>query len=165
MLSAAERSARHDFYVEIFGEDRLRDSTIFTGHLWPVEAYDKKIAGLTERGFKDPQKMITSLPAILSLSFDNIDEKIAGLTERGFKDPQKMITSLPAILSLSFDNIDRKLLLCRRLKVDVDAFIAYTIVFIGMSPKHYIPIAKKLRETGKEATPKNVFAIDKAKTF
>ena len=132
MLSAAERSARHDFYVEIFGEDRLRDSTIFTGHLWPVEAYDKKIAGLTERGFKDPQKMITSLPAILSLSFDNID---------------------------------RKLLLCRRLKVDVDAFIAYTIVFIGMSPKHYIPIAKKLRETGKEATPKNVFAIYKAKTF
>ena len=109
--------------------------------------------------------MITSLPAILSLSFDNIDEKIAGLTERGFKDPQKMITSLPAILSLSFDNIDRKLLLCRRLKVDVDAFIAYTIVFIGMSPKHYIPIAKKLRETGKEATPKNVFAIYKAKTF
>ena len=109
--------------------------------------------------------MITSLPAILGYSFDNIDEKIAGLTERGFKDPQKMITSLPAILGLSFDNIDRKLRLCRRLKVDVDAFIAYTVVFIGMSPKRYIPIARKLQETGKEAIPKNVFAVYKAKTF
>ena len=74
---------------------------------------DAKIAGLKERGFTDPQKMIASLPAILGLakkkSFDNIDAKIAGLKERGFTDPQKMIASSPAILGYGFDNIDAKI--------------------------------------------------------
>ena len=42
-----------------------------------VDNIDAKIAGLTERGFADPQKMIASLPAILGLAFDNIDAKIA----------------------------------------------------------------------------------------
>jgi hypothetical protein len=165
MLSPSEREARHDFYTKIFGHDRVKDSTIFTDHWWPISAYREKIAGLSARGFTDPQKMIASLPAILSLSFKNIDEKIAGLSARGFTDPQKMIASLPAILSLSFGNIDRKLRLCKRLAVDVDSFIAYTIVFIGLSPKHYVPIARRLRRDNKDATPKNVFAVYKAKTF
>jgi len=131
MLSADERMARFNFYTNIFGSKRL-SRLIFSNYLWPIQNYN---------------------------------EKIVGLTERGFKNPQKMITSLPAILGLSFDNIDRKLRLCRRLKIDVDAFIEYTIVFIGMSSKHYIPIARMCRETGKEPSPKNVFAIYKTRSF
>lgn len=76
-----------------------------------------------------------------------------------------MIASLPAILGLSFDNIDLKLRLCKRLKVDIEEYISYTIVFIGMSSKHYIPIARKCREDNKDPTPKNTFAIYRAKTF
>jgi hypothetical protein len=35
-----------------------------------------KIEGLRERGFENPTKLITSLPAILGYAFDNIDAKI-----------------------------------------------------------------------------------------
>jgi len=69
----------------------------------------QKIQGLKDRGFKDPLKMITSLPPILGLTFENIDRKIQGLKDRGFKDPLKMITSLPSILGFTFENIDRKI--------------------------------------------------------
>jgi len=230
-LSKEEQTARRAFYVGIFGEKRLKAESVFTSYLWPTEAYQEKITGLTARGFKDPQKMITSLPTILgysfdnidakiagltargfkdpqkmitsfpstlglsfdnidekitgltargfkdpqkmitasppilSYSFDNIDEKITGLTARGFKDPQKIITSLPTILGLSFVNIDRKLRLSRRLGIDIYKFIAYSVVFMAMSPKNYVPIARRLRETNKEPTPKNVSAVYKAKTF
>ena len=197
MLSTAEKSKRLKFYIKIFGCKRMSGS-IFSDHLWPVQNYNEKIEGLLERGFKNPQKMITSLPAILSYSFDNIDKKIEGLLERefkdpqkmiisspailnysldnidkkiegllerGFKDPQKMITSSPAILGLSFNNIDRKLRLCRRLKVDVDAFIAHSVFFTIMSSKNYIPILRACRAQGKEPSPKNIFAIYKAKRF
>lgn len=126
---------------------------------------DRKIAGLRERGFKDPQKIIASLPAILGYSFDNIDEKIAGLSARGFTNPQKMIASSPAILCYSSKNIDRKLKLCRRLRVDVVLFITWTVMFISMSSKHYVPIARALRKQGKEPTPTNVFRIYKNQTF
>jgi hypothetical protein len=68
-----------------------------------------KIEGLRARGFDNPTKLITTLPAILGLAFDNIDAKIAGLKERGFDNPTKLITSSPAILSYGFDNIDRKI--------------------------------------------------------
>ena len=37
---------------------------------------DAKIAGLKERGFDNPTKLITSSPTILGLAFDNIDAKI-----------------------------------------------------------------------------------------
>ena len=131
-FSDEERTARFDFYSEVFGKERFKNSTVFTGHLWPIEAYQ---------------------------------EKVAGLTARGFKDPQKMITSLPAILGYSFDNIDRKLRLSRRLGIDIHEFIAYSVVFMGMSSKNYIPIARNLKESGKEPSPKNVFAVYKAKTF
>ncbi|OGZ12500.1 MAG: hypothetical protein A3D67_01730 [Candidatus Lloydbacteria bacterium RIFCSPHIGHO2_02_FULL_51_22] len=132
---------------------------------YSLENIDRKIRGLTERGFKDPQKMIASLPAILGYSLENIDRKIRGLTERGFKDPRKMIASLPAVLGLSFENIDRKMKLCRRLNVCIDDFIACTIVFIGMSAKHYIPILRKCRELGLEPTPRTVFKVYRSKTF
>jgi len=197
MLSRSEREERVTYYSKIFGLENIGQRP-FSPSLWPIASYDEKIRGLTERGFKDPQKMITSLPAILGLSFENIDEKIRGLTERGFKDPQKMITSspailgysfenidekirgftergfkdpqkmitsLPAILGLSFENIDRKIKLCRRLGVDVGAFIAKTIVFVGMSDRHYIRILRKCRALGEEPTPKNVFRIYSKKIF
>ena len=138
---------------------------------WPTilgllfENIDEKIAGLSARGFTNPQKMITTSPAILGYSFENIDDKIAGLSARGFTNPQKMIASLPAILDLSFENIDRKLKLCRRLGVDVDAFIARTIVFIGMSAKHYIPILRRSRLLKYDPSPSKVFKIYSEKSF
>ena len=164
MLDQQEISNRFDFYRTVLGKDRMR-SPIFPDKLWPVSIYDEKIRGLTERGFKDPRKMIASFPQILGLSFENIDEKTRGLTERGFKDPRKMIASLPAILGYSLENIDRKMKLCRRLHVCIDGFIARTVVFIGMSAKHYIPILRRCRELGLEPTPKNVFKVYASKTF
>ena len=131
MLDQQEMSNRFDFYRTVFGEDRMR-SSIFPDKLWPVSSYDRKIRGLTERGFKDPRKMIASLPAVLGLSFENID---------------------------------RKMKLCRRLNVCIDDFIACTIVFIGMSAKHYIPILRKCRELGLEPTPRTVFKVYRSKTF
>jgi hypothetical protein len=68
-----------------------------------------KIQGLKARGFDNPVKLITTLPAILGYGFENIDAKIEGLRERGFENPTKLITTLPAILRLAFDNIDRKI--------------------------------------------------------
>jgi hypothetical protein len=52
-----------------------------------------KIAHLRELGFADPVKMITSRPAILRNSIDNMRVKIADLRELGVADPVKMITS------------------------------------------------------------------------
>ncbi len=192
MLSNHEHQARKMAYVKTFGQVWVDKQTPFKPALWPAseistkiagllergfkdpqklitslpailglsfENIGTKIAGLLERGFKDPQKLITSLPAILGLSFENIDTKIAGLIERGFKDPQKLITSSPAILGLSFENIDTKLKKARRLGVDVQLFISYSFIFIGMSSKNYVPILKYCRAKGLEATPKNISII------
>ncbi len=164
MLSTEELEERQTFYTKIFPGRCLSESP-FQSSLWPVQSYDEKIQGLIERGFKDPQKMITSSPSILDYSFENIDKKIQGLTERGFKDPQKMITSSPSIFGLSFENLDRKLKLCRRLGVNIEEFIANTVVFIGMSAKHYIPILRKCRQLKLEPTPKKVQQIYSKKTF
>ena len=131
MLSTKEREARVTFYGNIFGLETISKSP-FPSNLWSIASYD---------------------------------EKIRGLTERGFKDPQKMITSLPTILGYSFENIDQKLKLCRRLDVNVRAFIACTVVFIGMSAKHYIPILRKCRKLAQEPNPRNVFRIYRSKTF
>ena len=78
-------------------------------HIPKIENIDRKIAGLKERGFKNPIRVITSLPTILGLAFENIDSKIYGLRERGFKNPIKMIASSPSILGLTFENIDQKI--------------------------------------------------------
>ena len=42
----------------------------------------------------------------------------------------------------------------------MDDFISTTVVFIGMSAKHYIPILRKYRERGLEPTPRNVFKMN-----
>ena len=231
MLSSEEVVSRTNFYTSIFGTERITQIGVYSPGFWPVANYqnmihglaqrgfkdphkmitsmpailtysfenidakiqsltergfkdpqklitslpsilgysfkniDAKIHGLTERGFKDPHKMITSMPSILGLAFENIDAKIKGLTERGFKDPHKMIASMPSILCLAFENIDHKLKLCRRLGVDVEAFIAYSCVSVGMSAKHYVPIARRCRQLEKEPTPRNVFRVYKMKTF
>ena len=68
-----------------------------------------KIAGLRQRGFENPVKLITTLPAILSYGFENIDAKIEGLRERGFENPLELITTQPAVLGLGFENIDTKI--------------------------------------------------------
>ncbi len=83
--------------------------------LYKVEVVQDHLHGLTQRGFKNPNKMIESSPAILGYAFENIDAKLAGLTQRGFKNPNKMIESLPAILGLAFENIDRKLNMIRKI--------------------------------------------------
>ncbi len=131
MIGETEVAARFAFYEAIF-TSRDVHQTPFPDRLWPL---------------------------------CNYNEKIRGLTERGFKDPQKMVTSLPAILGYSFDNIDRKLKLCRRLRVNPKGFIDCTIVFIGMSMKHYVPILRKCRQLNLEATPRNVFRVYRKKEF
>jgi mTERF len=68
-----------------------------------------KIEGLRQRGFDNPVKLITTLPAILGLAFENVDNKIEGLRQRGFDNPHKLITSSPAILGYGFENIDAKI--------------------------------------------------------
>ena len=194
MLSEHEHEARKMAYVKTFGQVWVDKQIPFKPALWPASEISTKIAGLIERGFKDPQKLITSLPAILGLSFENIDTKIAGLIERGFKDPQKLITSLPAILGysfenidtkiagliergfkdpqklitsspailgLSFENIDTKIAKARRLGVDIQLFISYNFIFIGMSSKNYVPILKYCRAKKLNATPKNISNIYK----
>jgi len=98
-----------------FTEDWIANLQEDRHTFFQIENIDAKIAGLTERGFENPQKMIASLPTILGLAFENIDAKIAGLTERGFENPQKMIASLPTILGYGFENIDAKIALISRL--------------------------------------------------
>ena len=164
MLDKHEMAIRIAFYTEIFGGEKIKRST-FSEYLWPIVSYPEKIQGLIARGFKDPHKMIASLPPILGYSFENIDAKIKGLSDRGFKDPHKMIASLPPILGYSFENIDRKLKLCRRLGACVENFLEYTIIFASMSPKNYIPILRKCRELEFNPSPKNVFKIYRAKSF
>ncbi len=100
----------HGFKEEEIGHIRTAVRTT----LIRPEDLDQKIKDLKERGFTDPVKMITSLPAILGYAIDNIDGKIKDLKERGFTDPVKMITSLPAILGYAIDNIDGKIKLIER---------------------------------------------------
>ena len=109
MLTSEEQQARREFYADVFGADQLALIEEQREHLWPVQYYQEKIEGLSDRGFANPVKMIASQPTILCYSFDNIDAKIDGLRERGFANPVKMITLLPTLLSLSFDNIDAKI--------------------------------------------------------
>lgn len=165
MLSQEEVTERTIFYTDIFGERVVNRYLQTKPHLWSIQAYGEKIRTLAKHGFKDPQKMVASFPQILGLSFDNIDGKIRALTERGFKDPQKLIASFPSILGFSLANIDSKIRLCRRLGVKIDDFVAYTMIFIGMSKKHYLPILRKCWELGIEPTPKNVLRIYTQKSF
>ena len=165
MLSESELEARRNFYENIFGAERILSIAGTRARLWPVANYKEKILGLIARGFKDPEKMIISKPQILGFSLENIDDKIRGLTERGFKDPHKIIASSPAILGYSFDNIDKKLKIVTRLRGNAEDFIKYSIVFIGMSSQHYIPILRRCRELGQEPVPRNFWRIYKNKSF
>ena len=68
------------------------------------------LAGLRERGFADPVKLITSLPPVLGYGFENIDEKIK-ILDRCFTqyaiplDAQDTLTTLPTILGTKNDKI------------------------------------------------------------
>lgn len=77
--------------------------------LYSPVVVNNHIVGLKERGFSNPQKMIESLPQILSYNLGNVDAKIKGLKDRGFVDPQKMIESSTSILGHSLENIDTKI--------------------------------------------------------
>ena len=164
MLDKHEMAIRSVYYADIFGGEKITRSP-FPEHLWPVMSYPEKIKGLTDRGFKDPHKMIASFPSILGLALENIDAKIKGLTDRGLKDVQEKVVLSPQILSYSFENIDRKMRLCRRLGGNYQDFLDYGIIFAGMSPKNYIPILRKCRELEFNPSPKNVFKIYRAKSF
>ena len=165
MLTSEEQQARREFYADVFGADQLALIEEQREHLWPVQYYQEKIEGLSDRGFANPVKMIASQPTILCYSFDNIDAKIDGLRERGFANPVKMITSLPAILNLSFDNINHKLRLARRLGVDAQVFITHSFVFISMSARHYVPLIRACRRVGKDPTPRNIMWAYKKKLY
>ena len=66
---------------------------------YAFENIDAKIAGLRDRGFDNPHKLITSLPAILGLAFDNIDRKIR-LLYLLHGDRAKAISELQALPNL-----------------------------------------------------------------
>ena len=124
MLSEKEINERVMFYGRIFSKMQMHRGN-FPDKLWPIASYDAKINGLRKRGFANPQKLITSLPQILGLSFDNIDAKIKK---------------------------------ARRLGVtDVFEFIDVTIVFVGMSAKHYVPLIRACRKLSIETSPRNIF--------
>ena len=109
-LSPEELQSRRDCLLNYgFSSEWVKEVEKIRPRLYPEERIKAKIIGMGERGFSNPIKMITTMPTILGLSFDNIDGKIAGLTERGFGNSVKMITTQPAILGLAFDNIDRKI--------------------------------------------------------
>ena len=109
-LSEGELEARANALLDAgFSREWIDDFKKLRPALYAAEKIDAKIEGLKQRGFSDPQKMITSDPQILDLGFENIDAKIEGLKQRGFSDPQKMITSSPEILGYGFENIDEKI--------------------------------------------------------
>ncbi|MBI2051896.1 hypothetical protein HYT33_04000, partial [Candidatus Roizmanbacteria bacterium] len=59
--------------------------------LYSPHVVDEHIAGLQQRGFRNPRKMIETLPPILGYAFENIDAKLEGLQQRGFRNPTKMV--------------------------------------------------------------------------
>ena len=118
-----------------------------TPKLFTEQFVDEKLAGLLARGFTDPVKLITSLPSILGLAFENIDAKLAGLLARGFTDPVKLITSSPSILGYAFENIDAKLAFGRHMGVDVipliesfPPFLSYNLKRIALCTRLAIAI-------------------------
>ncbi len=149
VLRDFEMAARIEFYKRVLPE------RVFSSHikrqpsLWPIEAYDEKIKGLSERGFANPVKLILVSPAVLGYSFLVIDAKISGLRDRGFKDPVTLITAMPAILGYSFKNIDRKIRFARRVKYPhFVELIEYCPLLIGVSIKRYIYTARVLKDSG-----------------
>ncbi len=102
------QSRKADLLGAGFSIDFVEKNVVSKRYL-PKRSVGGTIEFLLARGFKNPTKLITSMPAILSLSLDNIDAKIKGLKARGFKNPTKLITSLPTILGYGFDNIDAKI--------------------------------------------------------
>jgi len=109
-LNAQEIQKRRDYLLSLgLSQKIIENIEKNRPALYPIESIKNTIQGLKERGFTNPEKMITSLPTIFNYSFENIDGKIQGLKERGFTNLEKMITSSPAVLSLSFENIDGKI--------------------------------------------------------
>ena len=73
-----------------------------------TENIDSKIAGLKERGFKDPVKMIVSSPSILGYAFENIDSKIKYLKRVGVLcgiNSTNVIENIPVILGCSIKKV------------------------------------------------------------
>lgn len=149
MMSGTEMSKRLSFYKSVLSERVLASHVKRQPALWPIEAYEEKIKGLSLRGFEDPKKMIMSSPAVLGYSFETIDAKIKGLLERGFTDPVHLITVMPALFGYSFKNIDRKMRFARRVHYPFFVqLIEYSPLLIGVSFKRYMYTARVLRDGG-----------------
>ena len=117
MLTSEEQQARREFYADVFGADQLALIEEQREHLWPVQYYQEKIEGLSDRGFANPVKMITSLPAILNLSFDNINHKLR-LARRLGVDAQVFITHSFVFISMSARHYVPLIRACRRVGKD-----------------------------------------------
>ncbi|OGG59345.1 hypothetical protein A3C89_02460 [Candidatus Kaiserbacteria bacterium RIFCSPHIGHO2_02_FULL_50_50] len=148
MLDKHEMAIRSVYYADIFGGEKITRSP-FPEHLWPVMSYPEKIKGLTDRGFKDPHKMIASFPSILGLALENIDAKIKGLTDRGFKNPKGIITKHSPILGFAIENIDAKIsgLIARGFK-DPHKMIASFPPILGLAFENIDAKIKGLTDRG-----------------
>lgn len=99
-----------------FEADTIEALFDISGTLQPTETVDEKVAGLRERGFADPVKMITSSPAILGLAIDNIDAKLA-LARRAshWIDGKAFIEGWPIVLSYNL----KRILFCARVTLSM----------------------------------------------
>jgi len=73
------------------------------------ETSEMLVLALRECGFKNPSKLISSVPPMWHLDSKKIERRIEDLKERGFDDPVTMIEWLPTIIGLTTDNIDHKI--------------------------------------------------------
>ena len=95
-----------------------RISSKYSKTLITPEVIDAKIAGLKERNFKNPHKMIESSPNILSLAFNNIDRRLRllnGLVNL-YQLPYSSVEMMERGNFMFSTKIDKLLVLARVLK-------------------------------------------------
>ena len=118
-LPEGELEARANALLDAgFSREWIDDFKKLRPALYAAEKIDAKIEGLKQRGFSDPQKMITSLPQILGYGFENIDEKIEYLNRviRTYKLPLSPISLIENIVPILGTKMEKLKVLTRVLR-------------------------------------------------
>lgn len=104
---AARRIA---FSATGFSEEWINALGIQRPTLYSPQVLGEHLAGLEERGFSNPRKMIESFPAILGYAFENIDAKLRllGRITRLYNapyTPQQLMETQKAFFSTKIDKL------------------------------------------------------------
>ncbi len=106
-------------------------------------------------GFRNPHHMVMLAPSILYKSTESMGVIVELVLAQSLDEPLRVIESYPALLIRSQENVRQKIRLIHRLKVaNVEDYLRYNPLLVGMDIRRIIPILKQCKEAGEFPTPK-----------